>query len=343
MGDRGDEYNFCPPENDSAFSPEIYHAEFIHNDLEDTLFLDCKFDLPLQLAETRDRREELTEDCPLTVIIRLPKSSPVVDFQVRFDNRALDHRLEVRFPSQIPADVARYDSHFDVVERPVNLPDHDLKWWEQPRPEVPQQAFADVSDASRGLMLANQGLPEVAALRDSEGNTVLALTLLRCVGWLSRDDLWVRQGHAGPALETPDAQEQGIYEFAYRLIPHVGDWRSAASLAYGFQTSLRGEVSNLHAGSLAHQAALVEVDNPAFHLTAIKTAEDKSGLVVRGYNQSDTSFKAQIGPGFCATAAALVKLDESFQETVDLSAEETMSLDLQPHKLVSVLFSKPKK
>ncbi len=342
VGDRGDEYNFCPPENDSAFSPEIYNAEFFHNDLEDTLFLECRFELPLQLIETRDAREELTEDCPLTVIIRLPKSAPIVDFQVRFDNRALDHRLEVRFPSQIPAASARYDSHFDVVERQVNLPEHDLKWWEQPRPEVPQQAFADVSDSTHGLMLANQGLPEVAALRDSEGNAVLALTLLRCVGWLSRDDLWVRQGHAGPPLETPDAQEQGIYEFTYRLIPHAGDWRSAATLAYGFQTSLRGEVTNLHTGSLAHQAALVEVDNPAFHLTAVKTAEDKSGLVVRGFNQIDSPIKVQVKPGFATAAATLVNLDESLREAVTLSAEKTLSLDLQPHKLVSVLFSKPR-
>ncbi len=343
VGDRGDEYNFCPPENDSAFSPEIYNAEFIHNALEDTLYLECKFELPLQLTESRDTREEISEDCPLTVIIRLPKSTPVVDFQVRFDNRALDHRLEVRFPSLIPAQTAHYDSHFDVVERPINLPDHDRKWWEQPRPEVPQQAFADVSEIGHGLMLANQGLPEVAALRDADGNAVLALTLLRCVSWLSRDDLWVRHGHAGPALETPDAQEQGIYEFTYRLIPHNGEWQTASRLAYAFQTSLRGELTTLHVGSLAAQAALVEVDNPAFHLTAIKTAEDNTGVIVRGYNQSDSSIQITLKPGFATPTASLVKLDESLEEAATLSTEQTVSLELAPHKLASLLFEKAAK
>ncbi|HSN95552.1 MAG TPA: glycoside hydrolase family 38 C-terminal domain-containing protein, partial [Anaerolineaceae bacterium] len=343
VGDRGDEYNFCPPENDAAYSPEIFNAEFIHNDLEDTLFLECKFELPVQLTEGRDARVEITEDCPLTVIISLPKSAPVVDFQVRFDNRALDHRLEVRFPSHIPAQTARYDSHFDVVERSINLPDHDLKWWEQPRPEVPQQAFADVSDASRGLMLANQGLPEIAALRDSDGNAVLALTLLRCVGWLSRDDLWVRQGHAGPALETPDAQEQGIYEFAYRLIPHDGDWQTASGLAYGFQTDLRGEVTSLHKGTLAAQAALVKCDNPAFHLTAIKTAEDSSGVIVRGFNRDHSPILVTVMPGYVPEAAFHVNLDESIITPATMTAEASVGLDLNPLKVASLLFTRPAK
>jgi mannosylglycerate hydrolase len=343
VGDRGDEYNFCPPEHDSSYSPEIYNAEFIHNELADTLYLECKFELPVQLTESRDAREEITEDCPLTVIIRLPKSAPVVDFQVSFDNRALDHRLEVRFPSHIPAQTTHYDSHFDVIERPINLPDHDLQWWEQPRPEVPQQAFADVSDASHGLMLANQGLPEIAALRDSNGDAVLALTLLRCVGWLSRDDLWVRQGHAGPALATPDAQEQGIYEFAYRLIPHSGNWQSAASLAYGFQTALRGEVTSLHTGSLAPKAALIQADNPAFHLTAIKTAEDASGIIVRGYNQNDTSIAMILTPGFAVEGVSQVNLDESPLAEVTLNSDGAISFDLAPHKLASLLLKKIEK
>jgi hypothetical protein len=38
-----------------------------------------------------------------------------------------------------------------------------------------------------------------------QGNPQIALTLLRCVGWLSRDDLSTRRGHAGPYMATPGA------------------------------------------------------------------------------------------------------------------------------------------
>src|SRR5204863_408878 len=56
----------------------------------------------------------------------------------------------------------------------------------------------------------------------------LALALLRAVGWLSRDDLITRTGHAGPALETPGAQVLGDHRFRYSLFFHAGDWERAA-------------------------------------------------------------------------------------------------------------------
>ena len=85
-------------------------------------------------------------------------------------------------------------------------------------------------------MIANLGLPEAAALRAEDGSAVIALTLLRSVGWLSRDDLWNRQGHAGPPLATPEAQVLGLHQFNYRIIPHDGDWLKASQMAHAYQT-----------------------------------------------------------------------------------------------------------
>jgi alpha-mannosidase len=52
----------------------------------------------------------------------------------------------------------------------------------------------------------------------------LGVTLLRCVGWLSRDDLSTRYKHAGPPLPTPEAQCQGKHTFEYAVVAHSGDW-----------------------------------------------------------------------------------------------------------------------
>ena len=46
----------------------------------------------------------------------------------------------------------------------------------------------------------------------------IAVTLLRSVGWLSRDDFATRKNHAGPFLETPKAQTIGEWEFDYSII-----------------------------------------------------------------------------------------------------------------------------
>ena len=131
----------------------------------------------------------------------------------------------MHFAALILVDQADHDSHFDVVRRPVGVPEKDADWVEDPRPEVPQRAFTDISDGQVGLTIANRGLPEVEVLPGAVGSTTeIALTLLRCVGWLSRDDLPVRQGHAGPAYETPGAQVPGSWSFDYSIIAHEGHW-----------------------------------------------------------------------------------------------------------------------
>ena len=62
--------------------------------------------------------------------------------------------------------------------------------------------------------------------KGSRGSEI-ALTLLRSVGWLSRDDLHNRPGHAGPAVETPEGQCLGLHKCSYTLVPHRGSWQEA--------------------------------------------------------------------------------------------------------------------
>ncbi|MBA7709185.1 hypothetical protein ES703_118097 [subsurface metagenome] len=76
----------------------------------------------------------------------------------------------------------------------------------------------------------NKGLPEYEAMKDNNGTIKIAITLLRCVGWLSRGDLATRTGIrsaiAGPPLHTPGAQCLEKYEFSilflFKSISFVG-------------------------------------------------------------------------------------------------------------------------
>ena len=79
-------------------------------------------------------------------------------------------------------------------------------------------------------MIADLGVPEVEVIKvDEDSHTEIALTLIRSVGWLSRDHMYVRQGHAGPAFETPGGQVPGKWTYDYSIIPHHGDWREHTS------------------------------------------------------------------------------------------------------------------
>ena len=63
----------------------------------------------------------------------------------------------------------------------------------------------------------------------SEGGagTELALTLLRCVGYLSRSELSMRPNPAGPLDPLEGPQLQGRHAVDYAVLPHRGDWRAA--------------------------------------------------------------------------------------------------------------------
>ena len=337
-GDRGDEYNYTPPENDLACKPVLQSVEIFKTDLEELMILRMNMPLPIGLTTARVSRSEELVSCLLDVAISLTKGVPKVDVQVIFDNQALDHRLEVRFPTGLTVDHARYDSHFQIIERPIDLAAHDHDWQEHPRPEVPQRAFCDVSLADHGLTIANLGLPEVAVVRDEEGKAVVALTLLRCVGWLSRDDLWNRRGQAGPPLPTPGAQELATYMFNYAIIPHGPDFWQAAQLAQSFQSELAAYVSPVKAGKLAPTSSIFNVTPAEFMVTAVKEAENEKGWILRGVNLADHTIDMKLKAKLPFRSVSLVHLDESHQADIETDADGDLNFPVSAHKIVSLFF-----
>jgi alpha-mannosidase len=211
---------------------------------------------------------------------------------------------------------------------------------EEPRPEVPQRAFTDVTDGKLGLTVAARGLPEVEALRRAEGKAEIALTLLRCVGWLSRDDFSTRKGHAGPpSVATPGAQMPGKWEFDYALIPHAGSnpqpaWREA----YAFQAPLRAVSATLHDGSLANCASLLSVEPSTFVVSAVKESEDGTGWVVRGVNLVDGEITVCIRPWRRFGSAWRANLAEDALKPLSLAEDGSTSFTAGGHEIVTVRF-----
>ena len=338
VGDRGDEYNFTPPEHDTEIKPTLVSTTTYKTNLYETLILSLTMDLPVSLTESRDSREESTLTHNLDVLVTLVKDVPQADVQIYFENEALDHRLGVRFKTGLKVDTARFDGHYDILTRPIDLPKTDSTWRELPRPEVPQRNFVDVSNEQAGLMIANRGLPEVAVVRDENGEAVIDLTLLRSIGWLSRDDLWNRVGHAGPALMTPDAQELRPYTYELCIIPHGPDIFEAVKLAQSFQTDLDVRISNLHDGSLPAESAMVKVSHTEFLVTAIKEAEDETGWVVRGVNLGDEAITLRLKPNMLNKSAHLVNLDESLIHDLVQLPDGSVELEVPTKRVISILF-----
>ena len=136
------------------------------------------------------------------------------------------------------------------------------------------------------------------ALPDDGGRSALALTLLRAVGWLSRGDLALRPGDAGPPLPTPAAQVPGRHRLAFALRLHpVGDPRRVAeahAFAYPPLPIRRGERGA--EAVLPDGARLVAVEEPALVVSAFEPRAG-GGSLVRCYDASGRGCAATVGFG----------------------------------------------
>jgi len=339
-GDRGDVYTFCKPERDRLIAWPVQPPEtrVEVGPVAQALHIGLLYRLPAALAAARDSRSSEQVDFPIQTRISLSPGVRRVDIHTVVDNSAADHRLRVFFPAPLAASSAQLDRHYDLMTRPLDLPAVDTSdWIEQPAPEQPQRRFVDVSDGRLGLLVANRGLPEVEIIAAEERTTV-ALTLLRCVGWLSRGDMHSRRGHAGPALTTPGAQCPGRQEFDYALVPHAGDWRAAFAEGHAFAAPLRAVSTGRHGGELPAAVSMVAVEPTTFVLSAIKQAEDGQGWIVRGYSLADDVTAVRLRPWRRFSHAARVRLDEEWLEELVVAADGSVELAVRSREAATVRF-----
>ena len=341
-GDRGDEYNYCRLEEDQLVvgpvePPVIRVVE--NGPARQTLEIAQVYRLPRALRPDRRGRSEDTVDVPIVSRVSLYPGVRRVDVETTLDNRAQDHRLRVHFPLPAAVDHAHTEAHFCVARRPIPQVDPALDtgdWIEQPVSTVPQRGWADVSAGQVGLMVANRGLPEVEFI-PGDDQTVVALTLLRCVGWLSRDDMHCRQGHAGPALPTPEAQCLGRHTFHYALIPHAGGWEQARAQAEAFRAPPRAVAAGIHPGSLPPLVSLVQVEPSSFALSAIKNSERATpGLIVRGVNLSAQPCTVCLRPWRYFGRAARVNLRQDLVEPLLPQEDGSVIFTARPWEIVTM-------
>jgi alpha-mannosidase len=202
-----------------------------------------------------------------TTIVAAGELDPV-ELTTVVENQADDHRLRVLVRSAAGADEVRAESQFAVVHRPLETSQPRAEWVEPPVPTG--HTLGAVALGS--LVLLTRGLPEYEAAEEG-----LRLTLLRCVGTISRPaGLPTRPLAAGPDIATPDGQCHGwhVLEYALRF---DGDRLSNAALlraSQDYRTDfLRGD---------PFEPALELGGDVVF--SCLKQAEDGAGVVLRVFN-----------------------------------------------------------
>ena len=339
-GDVGDEYNYSYPLRDRVVSSIGFPAsiELIEQGpLRVSFKVSQSLALPKSATTDRQARSEETAELPIVSYISLSAGAKRVEITTEIENTVTDHRLRVLFPTGIDSDFSYAEGHYDVMKRSVKLPDSNEYSIEKPSATHPQRAFVDVSDGEFGLAVINNGLPEYE-VKDDACRTI-ALTLLRGVNFISRDDLLTRPGgNAGWPYETPGGQCLGKHRFHYAIVPHQGNWQDAALHQEAHQHNLpcRSVQTDTHAGGLPKKVAFVSVSPSTLIITAIKKAEVDDALIVRCYNASDDDVTGKLELFQAIQRAELTNLNEERVEEIPVISENAVSLEARPWEIKTV-------
>jgi mannosylglycerate hydrolase len=331
-GDRGDLYHFDPVAGEQPAHPRLKSWRVTEEGpLRARLVIDSELELPLGLNVDRARRSDEKRLCLLSTEVTLTAGERRVELATTFTNDARDHRLRALCTLPFAANRIDADQGLAVVERPLEATSLGAGA-ERPAPTGQHQRFVDVSDGRRGLALFSRGLPE-HEVRTGKDSTVLALTLLRAVGWLARGDLSCVDHAVGPMVETPGAEEPGLHRFEWALYPHEGDWTSALAESRRYQAPPLavggGVTAPLGRG-------LLEVSPSTVTISAVYPS--KAGVVVRVLNASDRPAEAVFTPAVTPRTAHLVDpLERPLQELP--MANGKLRLTLGAWQLATILLA----
>jgi hypothetical protein len=243
----------------------------------------------------------------LTVEAIAASGVPFVRGNVSLDNRGIDHRLRLRFPTGAPVDTFDAATTFDTAHRSTE-PMDDTGWVHTAPRTFPHQGWI----AANGLVIGAPGLPEAEVTPEGD----IFVTLVRSVGALAKLTLRTRPMPAAPEMPAPGAQVQGTIRATITIATAPRDARAAEVGLWG----VFGDVA---------PPSFLALDSERCELSACKPAEDGDGIIVRILNPTDVPDVAAIRLGFAVDDVSAVRLDEH-------PAEQPDPLVVPPHALRTV-------
>jgi len=358
VADDGDEYDHGPLPGDLPIYTNNIGAKFIkstENDVFTEIRTAIEFRIPVDLIEEKGKIKERSNQVismDIDSTVKIYKHLPRIDVKMSVQNTARSHRLRVIFPSNIEAKYSHADDHFTVMRRTVALP-RDDGWFQDAQGTYHVDTFVDLNDGQRGLAIFLKGLCEFEIIKtpealDQQGH-VIALTLFRAVGWLSKyGHLGRKSGLNGPNLQTPGAQLMNHqFEFEYAIFPHEGTWQQgnvySAACAYNAPPRWFSERHFLRNETLTSRIPLelsfVRITNPQVILSALKQSERikgaKDGMIIRIFNPTEVTQETDFIFGIPIKEIALTNLLEQDQKLLTLNDPNKITIAIEPYKIIT--------
>lgn len=322
--DRGDSYDadLLIDDNRSELVRVRHERRRWANGVEE-LDVERLYRMPRALEPDRRSRGAEETGVRLYTTYRIDPQSDAVRVSVRLRNTAEDHRMRLLFPTGAPARCYSAATTFGVAKR-ATAPVDD-RGWLHPAP---------ATFAHQGWIAANDLTVVAPGLAEAEvtAGGVIAVTLVRSVGWLSRHDLDSRPGPAGPVI--PAAEAQCLETITAELTLFAGiDPVRAQACEMPLAAVFAGPQPLLQPGR-----GLLALDSDVLLLSACKPAEEGAGIIVRLLNPEQAEASGTLIPGFAVGRVEVLRLDEQPDEGggVELTDEGHIRLALGPAQLLTL-------
>ncbi|MBJ6466672.1 mannosylglycerate hydrolase [Enterobacter hormaechei] len=299
--DDGDEYDYSPSREEWRLTSAQgeHEVEVIHEAWQSRAVIRHRMAVPADLAERSARQQTGTLEAELTVT--LSHNSRRIDVEARLGNHVDDHRVRVLIPTPFTTDTVLADTQFGSLTRPVQ--DEAMAnwqeegWKEAPLPVWNLLNYAVLQERRNGMALFTEGLREFEVT--GERQKTFALTLLRGVGVLGKEDLLLRPGRpSGIKMPVPDSQMRGQLTCRFSLFSFNGTPVSAgvAQQAKSWLTPVHcynkipWDAMKLNRASFTTPCSysLLTLAPNGCLLSALKKAEDRDEMILRLYNPSGT-------------------------------------------------------
>lgn len=290
-------------------------------------------DLPVSSARAGRSHELVRHDIDVTLTV--DAGSPYVRVGVRGVNRARDHRLRIVIATGVTGGTTWADGMFGPVTHEQPTQPSGTEAMELVPPTAPLARWVSRMGAAHGMTLVSDGLGEYETMPDGG----IAVTLVRSVGALSRNDLPERPGHAGWPTPTPGAQTIGPYRAGFAIVPHgpapadhIADIERAADdvLLPLAGTTLRSATNALE------PVTGLSLDGEGLRFLACKESEDGEWTVLRCVNVTSGRVTGSWQCGWPVREARRARLDEQPGELANVR-DGIIDVTLGPSEVATLL------
>ncbi len=299
--DDGDEYDFSPLEDDFIITSKNVKADVSIENLGDKTVITSAYKMSVPKDLDSRKAKKCDGEFLVKLTVMLYNKSKIIEINAEIDNQVNDHRVRLLVPNGIATSFSVSDNQFGMIKRPVVDSAMEVwekeKWDERPDSIYPMLSYV-ATDNEVGLAVATNSVREFELI--GEDYSTIAITLLRGVGLLGKDNLYRRPGRpSGISMETPDSQMIGKYTFDLALIANS---KNLARDAKEYVTPLvcynkmpyNAMKLNEVSFNTPYNFSMLNIEDDNLVLSVLKKSENEDAYILRAYQSSVDSSEPSV-------------------------------------------------